>query len=304
MAADRLKSLWDSFKGFFGSEVRLTEAEVDVPFGSLTLELRNRPTARAKLREGIERLATDLIGAFNELLLDANAAIRRAGGAGLVLIVDGLEKMSRREISPGVNSHDRLFIDRSAHLAGLEANVVYTVPISLYYSPQCTVLEQAFGEFNWPVPMIKVRRSRDEPVTPHSVGMQRLWEMLDLRCKAARVPIAEVFPDDGVWQYLCEMSGGHPRHLLMRLPWRSRPANRKPPRRPFWPSAEHSGGPTASPCWWPSAMNRRGRPGSSTGWTSCSPRRPCGLPFLRSASTCCRLFRRRWPTARRRRRSW
>ncbi|MFW5692909.1 MAG: hypothetical protein ACOCWL_01705 [Thermoguttaceae bacterium] len=213
----RLKSLWDSFKALFGSEVRLSEAEVDVPFGSLTLELRNRPTARAKLREGIERLATDLIGAFNELLQDANAAIRRAGGAGLVLIVDGLEKMSRREISPGVNSHDRLFIDRSAHLAGLEANVVYTVPISLYYSPQCTVLEQAFGEFNWPVPMVKVRPSRDEPVTPHSVGMQRLWEMLDLRCKAAEVPMGEVFPDASVWHYLCEMSGGHPRHLLMLL---------------------------------------------------------------------------------------
>lgn len=213
----RLKSLWDSFKALFGSEVRLSEAEVDVPFGSLTLELRNRPTARAKLREGIERLATDLIGAFNELLQDANAAISRAGGAGLVLIVDGLEKMSRREISPGVNSHDRLFIDRSAHLAGLETNVVYTVPISLYYSPQCTVLEQAFGEFNWPVPMVKVRPSRDKPVTPGSVGMQRLWEMLDLRCKAAEVPIGEVFPGDRVWHYLCEMSGGHPRHLLMLL---------------------------------------------------------------------------------------
>lgn len=213
----RLKSLWDSCKEFFGSNVRISEAEIDVPFGSLTLELRNQPTARAKLREEIEKLATELTSAFNELLQDANAAIRQSGGAGLVLIVDGLEKMSRREIADGINSHDRLFIHRSAQLASIETNVIYTVPISLYYSPQCTVLEQAFGEFNSPVPMIKVRAARTEDVNLKSIGMQRLWEMLTLRCNAADVPFEDVFPDDSAWPYLCEMSGGHPRHLLMLL---------------------------------------------------------------------------------------
>ncbi|MFM9960091.1 MAG: hypothetical protein ACKV2Q_02580 [Planctomycetaceae bacterium] len=213
----RMKSLWDACKELIGSTVRLTEAEIDVPFGSLTLELRNQPTARTKLREQIEKLSTELLSALNELLHDSNAALRKSGGAGLVLIVDGLEKMSRRELPDGSNSHDRLFIHRSAQLASLEANVVYTVPISLYYSPQCSVLEQAFGEFNTPVPMIKVRPSQSEEVNPNSVGMQRLWEMLDLRCKAADVPFADVFPDDSVWQHLCAMSGGHPRHLLMLL---------------------------------------------------------------------------------------
>jgi hypothetical protein len=213
----RLKNLWESCKEVLGSRVRISEAEVDVPFGSLTLELRNQPSARTALREAIENLATDLTSAFNELLRDANVAIRRNGGAGLVLIVDGLEKMSRRETSDGGNTHDRLFINRSTQLASIETNVVYTVPISLYYSPQCTVLEQAFGEFNAPVPMIKVRPSRTEEVTTDSTGMQCLWEMISLRCKAADVKFEAAFPDESVWPYLCEMSGGHPRHLLMLL---------------------------------------------------------------------------------------
>ncbi len=213
----RLKNLWQSCKEVLGSRVRISEAEVDVPFGSLTLELRNQPSARTALREAIENLATDLTSAFNELLQDANSAIRRDGGAGLVLIVDGLEKMSRRETSDGGNTHDRLFINRSTQLASIEANIIYTVPISLYYSPQCTVLEQAFGEFNAPVPMIKVRSSRTEEVTAKSIGMQCLWEMISLRCKAANVAFEAAFPDDTVWPYLCEMSGGHPRHLLMLL---------------------------------------------------------------------------------------
>ncbi|MEZ6061275.1 MAG: hypothetical protein R3C19_13095 [Planctomycetaceae bacterium] len=213
----RLKNLWDSCRELFGSKVRLTQADIDVPFGVLTLELRNQPNARAKLREAIENVATELLFAFNELLRDASAAIRNSGGGGLVLIVDGLEKMSRREIADGLNSHDRLFIHRSAQLASVEANVIYTVPISLYYSPQCTVLEQAFGEFNAPVPMIKVRSDRTANVAPDSLGMQKLWEMIDLRCKATDVAITDVFSDDAVWQYLCKMSGGHPRHLLMLL---------------------------------------------------------------------------------------
>jgi hypothetical protein len=213
----RLKSLWESCKGVLGSKVRLSEAEIDVPFGSLTLEIRNQPSARSALREAIENLATELTSAFNQLLQDANEAVRRQGGAGLVLIVDGLEKMSRRETPDGVNTHDRLFINRSTQLASIETNIIYTVPISLYYSPQCTVLEQAFGEFNAPVPMIKVRPGRTEEVSQKSIGMQCLWEMLSLRCKASDVEFTDVFPDDTVWPYLCEMSGGHPRHLLMLL---------------------------------------------------------------------------------------
>ena len=47
--------------------------------------------------------------------------------------------------------------------------------------------------------------------------MQKLWEMLDLRCKAADVTFAETFPVDETWLYLCQMSGGHPRHLLILL---------------------------------------------------------------------------------------
>ncbi len=212
----RMKSLWDSFKSLMGSEVQLKEAEVDVPFGSLTLEFKNRPTSRQKLREGVERLSTELLGALNELLADANTVLRQdEQHGGLVLIVDGLEKISLRQLSDGVSTHDRLFIQRSPQLASIAASTIYTVPISLYYSERAQILEQAFGEFSMPVPMIKVRPSRDADVTPESIGMQKLWELLDLRCQYAGVKFAEAFKDDETWQKLCEMSGGHPRHLLM-----------------------------------------------------------------------------------------
>jgi hypothetical protein len=62
--------------------------------------------------------------------------IQSKDNAGLVIIVDGLEKMSLRTIGDKITTHDRLFINRSSQLASLSANIVFTVPISLYYSPQ------------------------------------------------------------------------------------------------------------------------------------------------------------------------
>ena len=213
----RLQSLWDSFKTLLGSEVRLTDAELALPFGTLALEIKNQPLARAKLRERIDALATDLISAFNTMLRDANAMIQSQDNAGLVIIVDGLEKMSLRSVADKFTTHDRLFINRSSQLASLSANIVFTVPISLYYSPQSAVLEQAFGEFNAPMPMVKIRDSMQAEISVNSSGMRNLREMLERRCVAAGLTLEDVFPDSAVCDYLCEMSGGHPRHLLMLL---------------------------------------------------------------------------------------
>jgi hypothetical protein len=210
-----LKRLWDDLLGLLGKEIRIESAEVDLPFGSLALEFRNRPTQRMRLRENVESMATDLLHAVNQLLDEANAALRASGRAGLVLIVDGLDKISRRRLEDGGNTHDRLFIDRSEHLSSLRTHTLYTVPISMFYSPRCAVLEQSFGEFNTPISMVRIRGEGRSEATADTIGMQKLWEMLDLRCKYARIKFTEAFDNDDTWEYLCRMSGGHPRHLLI-----------------------------------------------------------------------------------------
>jgi hypothetical protein len=212
-----LSRLWEDLKELLGSEVRLKSAEVEVPFGSLALELRNRPSQRATLREKIEALATDLLEAVNQLLDEANAALRKGGRAGLVLIIDGLDKISRRPLDKGGNTHDRLFVERSEQMTSLRAHTIYTIPISMYYSPRCAILEQAFGEFNKPFSMIRIRGEGHAEPTPETPGMQKLWELLDLRCKYANVEFGKAFDADETWQYLCRMSGGHPRHVLILL---------------------------------------------------------------------------------------
>lgn len=212
-----LKRLWDDFKGLLGSHVELKDADVEVPFGKLALEIKNRPSGRQLLREKFESLTTSILGAFNDLLDEANLALKKVGKAGLVLIIDGLDKVVRRQIDKDRNTHDRLFIDRCEQLVALRAHTIYTVPISLLYSPQSAFLEQCFGDSNKPISMIRVRDGYEGKINADTLGLQKLWEMLDLRCKAASVQIDDVFDHRDTLNHLCIISGGHPRHLLSLL---------------------------------------------------------------------------------------
>lgn len=212
-----IERVWDDLKVALTSKVSISEVEVNVGFGKLATEIRNQPNARAELREAVERHHTSLLTAVNDILVAADVAARREGFSGLVLIVDGLDKLVYKALDGGRNTHDRLFIERSEQLLDLKVHSIYTVPISLIYSPSFGQLESTVGEHNTPVSMIRLRPDRSASITPDSPGMQKLIEMVSLRCEQAEVDINDVFEDPGVLHYLCEMSGGHPRHLLMFL---------------------------------------------------------------------------------------
>lgn len=212
--SESIRRLWDDIKQLLGKEVDLTSIEADVPYASLTLELKNRPNARAELRRAIERQSTPLVVAVNDLLELATVRLRENGREGLVLIVDGLDKVHRRELEGGSNTHERLFIHRGEQLTSLDAHVVYTVPISLIYSPEFAQVEQTFGGFQVPVPMIKVRGAEgdEEPA-----GIAKLRDIIGARCAFAEVDVETVFDAPETCRRLCDMSGGHPRHLMMLL---------------------------------------------------------------------------------------
>ncbi|HAS87373.1 MAG TPA: hypothetical protein DCS31_11385 [Candidatus Competibacteraceae bacterium] len=213
-----LKKVWDEIQGLLSTQISLSGVEVEVGFSKLTTEFRNRPNARRQLREAVEQNSTSLLDAVNDLLRSAQVAALNTGYVGVVLIVDGLDKLVRRHLNDGAtNTHDRLFIDRSEQLASLSVTTVYTVPISLIYSSRFGQLEQIFGEYHAPISMIRVRKSRDEPVSVESPGMIKLREMVEKRAQFAGITLGQAFDNENTLHYLCQVSGGHPRHLLMLL---------------------------------------------------------------------------------------
>jgi len=216
-SSSRLRDVWGDFLSTLASDVSLGGVDLETPFGSVALEIRNRPSARAALRKAIEQQSTDLLAAVNDLLNLANLRLRESGCAGLVVIIDGLDKIVRRDLEAGGNTHDRLFIYRSDQLASLKAHVIYTVPISLIYSPQFAQVEQTFGDRPVPVPMIRLRGDGHSELRPDTAGMRKMREMIEKRCQFAGLSMADLFDSDGTCEHLCSMSGGHPRHLMMFL---------------------------------------------------------------------------------------
>lgn len=216
--SEYLQRLWSDFKGLLGSDVSLGGAEVEVPYGKLALELKNRPSARSELRQAIERQSTSLLFGLNDLLGEATVRLRESGHEGLVLIVDGLDKLTYRELDhSGTSTHERLFIQRSEQLASLQTHVVYTVPISLIYSPEFAQLEQTFGGHQVPVPMIRLHEKDDPEPEGETPGLAKLRQILEARSRHAGVDFEEIFDEEKTCRRLCEMTGGHPRHLMMFL---------------------------------------------------------------------------------------
>ena len=118
------------------------------------------------------------------------------------------KRHARHADGPGINKLADESIQVLAVLRDMETGVV---------APRCANIEQTFGAFHKTVAMIRIRGEKKGKATAKTLGMQKLWEMVQLRCKHAGVEIADAFDFDTTCHYLCEMSGGHPRHLLMFL---------------------------------------------------------------------------------------
>jgi hypothetical protein len=202
-----LQRFWDHVKQLSGSEVTLSEASFEGGIASLTTEIKQgAPSQREVLRKAINAQRTTLRAGVNDLLQMATQALQNAKkkdkpAQGLVIIIDGLEKL------PG-DQHEDLFFEGCEQMTDLAAHTVYTVPMSLAYHTRFSTLTQAFGHQPVPLPMLHF----DAPG-----GMECLHALLNARFDAAEILPSDVFDDAATRDRLCRQTGGHLRHLFMFL---------------------------------------------------------------------------------------
>ena len=150
------------------------------------------------------------------MLSEAQKKLRRP----LVVIVDNLDRIVLQETdATDRTNHDVIYIDHGDQLCSLKAHIIYTIPISMLYSPHAPVLRAIFPDYAV-LPMIK---SRTRDGQPNKNGLDVLREIL-----SKRIVMEDVFTDDAV-NYLCKMCGGHSRDLLTLVRYTTRyPLNRWP----------------------------------------------------------------------------
>ena len=184
------------------------QAGVDYSFGTLIkllssfqAAIRTSNETRTEVRKIMGQQGSVLIQRVNDLVRDAHARLIQDGGDGLVLILDGLEKVILRD-GESANSHEMLFVHHGEQLKAIACHTIYTMPISL---PSSRNVGQVFTQLAV-IPMVKIF---EESGNPCLEGQKLLQEAV-----LKRTGSSEIFDSPELLGSLVEASGGHLRDLL------------------------------------------------------------------------------------------
>ncbi|MBP0021436.1 MAG: AAA family ATPase [Cyanobacteria bacterium SBLK] len=220
-----------STSGEFSAEVEVGFARVNASnegvsfvapgIGKITAKAKNSPELRSKLREYLGPRTASLLDTINQELLEpAKTQLKELDKAGLVVIVDNLDRVENRPTTWGRPQHEYLFVDRGEQLNQLNCHVIYTMPLALMFSNDLNRLTSRFATEPHVLPMVPVRFSDGSEC---SEGMALLRQMILARAfptesreeRLERIP--EIFDTPATLDRLCQVSGGHVRGLLRIL---------------------------------------------------------------------------------------
>lgn len=215
---------WLSERGQTLREALLTEVnvadlrtEVGIKeIAKFTASIRTQPTQRAKLRELLNPYTEKLVEALNVFIADAKLKLPHDKQR-LVVIADGLEKVTLVAKDGGRTNHDEIFIDRAEQLKGLSCDVIYTVPISLVLSSRASDLMEIYCCAPHVLPMVMTETRKNEI---NSEGIEILKSIVGSRVWAIEGAEAmsletQIFDSRETLERLCVMSGGHVRNLVL-----------------------------------------------------------------------------------------
>lgn len=204
--------------GFDESDESLS---LSMGIAKITAQTKNSQELRGYLRDYLEPRTKGLIDAINtELIEPAIAQLKQRGKAGLVVIVDNLDRVENSRKPFGSRQQDYLFVERGDQLRQLNCHVVYTIPLNLCFSGEVARLRQRFGTTPQILQVIPVER-RDGTV--NAIGLEKLKELVQVRAfpqlaAADRATaLLMLFDHIETLEHLCRMSGGHVRELLMLI---------------------------------------------------------------------------------------
>ena len=175
-------------------------------FAKLTGQIKTGQAVKHEVRRKLDQQMSQLIEGVNTLLQRFEIELRNQGRQGVIVIVDNLDRVTLADLGGGRTSHEALFVEHGEQLRSLACHAVYTVPISMLYSPKATQLTSLFPRYQI-VPMIRVH---DQHGNDFRDGLARLSDILRQRIDL------DVLCEPEAVDWLCRACGGHPR-LLMAL---------------------------------------------------------------------------------------
>ncbi len=169
-----------------------------------TAEIKSASSRREEIRTKLERELSVFIAKLNDLLLAVQIKIKQEKYVGLVVIVDGLEKMSYKVYEDGESSYSTLFIHHAEQLNAPKTHIIYTVPLALAFNSN---FGDNFSDSLFIIPMVKYDR------LGAGEGRDLLVQLIAKRMNL------DLFSNINLLHKLIAMSGGSMRDLfrLIRL---------------------------------------------------------------------------------------
>jgi len=171
--------------------------------------LKRDPGARQKVRKALKPMLGGIVYEVNNVFEDARTQLKQLSSCyqDFVIIVDNLEKIQRvGEKDVRLVSQRELFIENSRHLTGLNAHLVYTLPLRV--ARQAAGQLDAYGPLHV-LPMIKIEERSGH--SPYPAGLDCLRNLLQKRL--GDVSVNEFFAPDAL-NFLLTYSGGHVRNFM------------------------------------------------------------------------------------------
>lgn len=184
----------------------------------LSAQTHGRPDLRSQLRQYLEPRIQTLLDAFNnELINPVVQQLRDQNKAGLVILVDNLDRLETNQKPWGRPQPEYLFVDRGDRLCKLNCHVVYTIPSSLLFSRDLSRLTMSLGIDPKVLPMVSIKQRQGSLSKP---GLRQLRQLILARAFPDASPQERQQKCDRLFDHpqtlnrLCYASGGHPRNLL------------------------------------------------------------------------------------------
>ncbi|MEC4814171.1 MAG: AAA family ATPase [Scytonema sp. PMC 1069.18] len=214
-------NLFKEIGDFLQTPIELSaQAELSLGIAKISAKTKDSPQLRSQLRQYLEPRTNSILQAINEEILDrAIEQLKLRGQAGLVVIIDNLDRVDMRPLASGRSQTEYLFIDRGEQLRRLKCHVVYTIPLSLIFCNEYETLKNRLGGGIAPkiLPMVLVRQRDGSDYEP---GISLLRQLVLARAFPEVLPnvrldlISELFDRPETLDRLCRVSGGHIRNLL------------------------------------------------------------------------------------------
>ncbi len=205
--------------------MELSELELSAGIAKITAKTKDSPKLRSQLRQYLEPRTNGILEAINkELLKPARDKLKEKGKAGLVVIIDNLDRVDNSLKPSGYYQPEYLFVERGEQLNRLDCHVIYTIPLILIFSNASGRLSNRFGVAPKVLPMVPVKL-RDG--SDCEEGIRLLQKMIMVRAfpgvsweQSQNLNlnlITQVFDSPETLNRICRVSGGHLRNLLNLL---------------------------------------------------------------------------------------